>query len=255
VGKNKLAKFAEMVHFPNVFQPAYEELLHKEFQFKNIWTEGFFRNNAPITLELGCGKGEYSVSMAEIFPQRNFIGIDVKGARMFTGAKYALEKKLKNVAFVRTKIENIEFVFGKSEINEIWLTFPDPQMKKERKRLTSTWFLYRYKNILAPGGIIHLKTDSLFLFSYTYALAKLNNFRIPAFTNDLYHSEMLDIENNDPLKIRTYYEKQWIERGIPTKYISFIMNENESLTEPEEEFEKERYRSFGRGGDQIKENE
>jgi tRNA (guanine-N7-)-methyltransferase len=255
VGKNKLAKFAEMEHFPNVFQPPYDDLMHHGFQLKNNWAAGFWGNDAPVTLELGCGKGEYAVSLAEFFPQRNFIGVDVKGARMFTGARYALEKKLTNVAFVRTRIENIDLIFGRNEISEIWLTFPDPQMKKERKRLTSTWFISRFKKILIPNGIVHLKTDSRFLFSYTYALAHLNNFNILAFSNDLHHSELLNGAEEDSLKITTYYEKQWIERGIPIKYLSFMLNENEVLSEPEGEFEKDSYRSFGRMAVERKVNE
>ncbi|HPT31525.1 MAG TPA: tRNA (guanosine(46)-N7)-methyltransferase TrmB, partial [Prolixibacteraceae bacterium] len=143
MGKNKLARFAEMAEFENVFQPDYDTICENGFSLKNRWAADYFRNQAPVTLELGCGKGEYTVGLAELYPDRNFIGIDIKGARIYTGARDALQKNLKNVAFVRTKIENAELHFGPGEIAEIWLTFPDPQMKKERKRLTSSWFLER----------------------------------------------------------------------------------------------------------------
>lgn len=236
-----------MEHYPNVFQPSYNELLINGFHLKGNWAARHFGNNAPITLELGCGKGEYTVSLAEMYPVKNFIGIDIKGARMFTGAKYALGKKMKNVAFVRTRIENIGILFGNREISEIWLTFPDPQMKKERKRLTSTWFLYHYKNLLKPEGIIHLKTDSRFLFSYTCALVHLNKFKIMAMADDINHPEQAAGLSDEVLKLQTYYEKQWTERGIPVKYLSFMLNDNESLSEPAGEFEKDSYRSFGRG--------
>jgi tRNA (guanine-N7-)-methyltransferase len=166
---------------------------------------------------------------------------------MFIGARYALENNLKNVAFVRTRIENIESLFGNFEISEIWLTFPDPQMNKERKRLTSTGFLYRYRNLLKPDGIIHLKTDSEFLFSYTCALVHLNHFKIMAMADDLYHPEHTTRLSYEVLKLQTYYEKQWTQRGIPIKYLSFRLNDNEYFSEPDERFEKDSYRSFGRG--------
>jgi tRNA (guanine-N7-)-methyltransferase len=244
VGKNKLAKFAEMAHFENVFQPNYDELSRVGFPLKNRWAAGFFGNSAPIILELGCGKGEYTVNLAEKFPDINFIGVDIKGARMFTGARQAIRSGLKNVAFVRTKIENADLLFGPGEIVEIWLTFPDPQMKNTRKRLTSSWFINRYQMFLVKEGIIHLKTDSAFQYNYTLALALLNHFKILGNTPDLYHSAWL----NDILSIPTYYEKQWLERGMIIKYLAFIPGENPILEEPEEDFEKDDYRSFGRKG-------
>jgi tRNA (guanine-N7-)-methyltransferase len=244
VGKNKLAKFAEMAHFENVFQPNYDELRREGFPLKNRWSAGYFGNNAPLILELGCGKGEYTINLAERFPDKNFIGVDIKGARMFTGARHAIRSGLKNVVFVRTKIENADLLFGPGEIAEIWLTFPDPQMKRARKRLTSSWFINRYQKFLDKEGIIHLKTDSGFQYNYTLAMALLNHFKILGKTPDLYHSVLL----NDILSIPTYYEKQWLERGITIKYLVFLPGENLNLKEPEEEIEKDDYRSFGRIG-------
>lgn len=242
MGKNKLAKFAELAHFENVFQPNYDELLNDGFPLKNRWAPGYFGNNAPVILELGCGKGEYTIALAERFPAKNFIGVDIKGARIFTGARQAIRKDLHNVAFVRTKIENTGLLFGPGEIAEIWLTFPDPQMKSARKRLTSSWFINRYQNILVKDGILHLKTDSGFQYNYTLALALLNRFKILGNTPDLYHSAIL----NDILSIPTFYEKQWLERGMPIKYLAFLPGENTCIKEPDEEIEKDNYRSFGR---------
>jgi tRNA (guanine-N7-)-methyltransferase len=242
VGKNKLAKFVEIKHFENVFQPTFEELQQNGFRFKGKWASLYFGNNSPLIVEMGCGKGEYTVKMAGKFPEKNFIGLDIKGARMFTGAKKALGDGLKNVAFIRTKIENCEWLFGPGEIAEIWLTFPDPQMKKVKKRLTSTFFLRRYQKFLSREGIIHLKTDSAFLYNYTLTLASLNQFKILGHTDNLYASELL----NDVSGILTFYEKQWLDKNIPIKYLAFVPEEKESLSEPVEDFEKDSYRSFGR---------
>ena len=167
MGKGKLAKFAEMETFNNVFQYPYSVIDNVPFEMKGKWREEFFKNDNPIVLELGCGKGEYAVGMARMFPNINFIGVDIKGARMWTGAKAAIEEGLSNVAFLRTNIEIIDRFFADGEVQEIWLTFSDPQMKNERKRLTSTYFMERYRRFLVDGGLIHLKTDSNFLFTYT----------------------------------------------------------------------------------------
>ncbi|HNX78326.1 MAG TPA: tRNA (guanosine(46)-N7)-methyltransferase TrmB [Prolixibacteraceae bacterium] len=242
MGKNKLARFAEMAEFENVFQPDYDAIRENGFSLKNRWAEHYFRNQAPITLELGCGKGEYTVGLAERYPDRNFIGIDIKGARIYTGARDALQKNLKNVAFVRTKIENAELLFGPGEIAEIWLTFPDPQMKKERKRLTSSWFLERYRKFLSENAVIRLKTDSGFQYSYTRALAQQNNFRIINDCADLYATPLPD----DLPAITTFYEKQWRERGMSIKYLAFSPGKEGIILEPEGEFEKDNYRSYGR---------
>ena len=163
MGKNKLKKFADMDRLPHVFQLSYNEIMNGEkFAMKGRWHSDFFKNNNPIVLELGCGKGEYAVGLAEQFPDKNFIGIDIKGARMWSGATESLEKGLNNVAFVRTGINAIEHFFAENEVSEIWITFADPQMKKQNKRLTSTYFMSLYRKVLIPNGLVHLKSDSNF---------------------------------------------------------------------------------------------
>ena len=246
MGKNKLAKFSEMERFENVIQVPFKKLQQENFYLKEKWATQFFENGNPIILELGCGKGEYTIELAEKNPGKNFIGVDIKGARMYIGAKQALDKNLKNVAFLRTNIEIINRFFGAEEISEIWLTFPDPQMKKTKKRLTSTFFLNLYKQFLKTDGIVHLKTDSNFQFTYTSALVHLNRFEIQAESNNLYESEILD----ETLQIKTFYEKQWLSRGINIKYIAFKLNEGE-FTEPDIEIEHDEYRSFGRSAKDI----
>jgi tRNA (guanine-N7-)-methyltransferase len=182
------------------------------------------------------------VGLAELFPEKNFIGVDIKGARMWTGAKASLEAGMKNVAFLRTSIELIAHFFAPGEVAEIWLTFPDPQMKKVNKRLTSTRFMKLYREILSEEGIIHLKTDSNFMYTYTLEMAKANNFPILFNNNDLYHSGLVD----DILSIKTYYEQQWIERGLNIKYIKFVDEGRDTLVEPDVEIEYDPYRSFNR---------
>lgn len=241
MGKNKLAKFEEMKGFRNVVQAPFNVLRNSDFHLKGKWSELFFKNENPIVLELGCGKGEYSVELAEKNPRKNYLGIDIKGARIWKGAKTALAKNLQNVGFLRTNIEIVSQFFAPGEVDEIWLTFPDPQMKKTSKRLTSTFFLKRYKQFLKKEGIIHLKTDSNFQYSYTSALVHLNNFEIIAETDNLYESAILD----DTLRIKTFYEKQWLSRGITIKYLAFRLNDAD-WQEPEYDFEKDEYRSFGR---------
>lgn len=246
MSKNKLAKFSEMNEFEHVIQVPYRKLEQHDFDLKGKWAKEFFQNNNPVILELGCGKGEYSIQLAEKYPEKNYIGVDIKGARMYSGAKQAVLKGLKNVAFLRTNIEIIDRFFGWNEIAEIWLTFPDPQMKKTRKRLTSSYFLERYRNFLKPNGIVHLKTDSNFQFTYTCALVHLNKFEVVSETDNLYASKIL----NETLEIKTFYEKQWLARGITIKYIAFKLNENE-IKEPEIEIERDKYRSFGRSAKDI----
>jgi len=243
VAKNKLKKFREMEQFEHVFQCSYAEMLERpQFELKGCWSEKFFGNSYPIVLELGCGKGEYTVELAKKYPEKNFIGVDIKGARMWTGAKVAFEENLTNVAFLRTGISFLDYFFGTNEVDEIWITFPDPQMKKVNKRLTSTTFLAIYRSILSSQGIIHLKTDSLFLFTYTSELIKLNNLPVLAQTDDLYASEIRDFE----LSIKTYYERQWLARGITIKYIAFKLPKETILEEPNIEIPFDEYRSFGR---------
>jgi len=246
VGKNKRAKFEEMEGFEHVVQEPYHSIKDSDYKLKGKWANTFFENQNPIILELGCGKGEYTVELAEKFPEVNFLGVDIKGARIWKAAKSALKKNLKNVGFLRTNIEIIHQFFDVDEVSEIWLTFPDPQMKKTRKRLTSTTFLNKYKLFLKRDGIIHLKTDSNFQFNYTQELVRLNEFEILAETDNLYESELL----NDTLNIKTFYEKQWLARGITIKYISFRLNGN-NFIEPEIEIRKDEYRSFGRSAKNI----
>ena len=242
MGKGKLAKFADMRTFPNVFEPEISFKDNVPYEKKGCWNSSFFHNDNPIILELGCGRGEYTVGLAQLYPEMNFIGIDIKGARMWTGAKQSLELGLKNVAFLRTEIELIDRCFAPGEISGIWLTFPDPQMKKVTKRLTSSWFLERYRNILKDGGEINLKTDSNFLYTYTTLLADRNSLRSGIRINDLYASEI-----NDPvLNIQTYYEQQWRERGKTIKYIRFNLPSEGKLEEPDVEIELDDYRSYGR---------
>lgn len=241
VSKNKLKKFEELSGFDHVVQAPFKSLQFNDFHLKENWNRDFFGNENPIVLELGCGKGEYTVALAECHPGQNFIGVDIKGARMWKGAKKSHEAGLKNVGFLRTNIEIIDRFFGPGEIDEIWLTFPDPQMKKSRKRLTSTFFLEKYRQFLKPDGIIHLKTDSRFQYAYTRALVQVNGLEVIADTDDLYGSEIL----NDTLRIKTFYEKQWLSREKTIKYLAFRLNQSE-WKEPEGTIEKDDYRSFGR---------
>ncbi len=246
MGKGKLAKFAEMETFENVFQYPFSVIDNVPFEMKGHWREQYFHNDNPIVLELGCGKGEYTVELASLYPDMNFIGVDIKGARMWTGAKKALEEGRKNVAFLRTSIEIIDRFFDKDEVQEIWLTFSDPQMKNPHKRLTSTFFMNRYRHFMEDGGIVHLKTDSNFLFTYTSYMVKENNFPVLFQTEDLYHTEGIDDETRKILSIQTYYEKMWIERGLNIKYMKFRLPQQEELKEPEVEIELDDYRSYHR---------
>lgn len=243
MGKNKLSKFADLETYPHVFQYSSAELRGGlAFELNSKWGEKFFENRNPIVLELGCGKGEYTIELAKLFPEKNFIGVDIKGARIWTGAKEAYEKGMKNVAFIRTDIEMINYFFGEDEVNEIWLTFPDPQMKKTTKRLTATNFMRLYQQFVKSDGIIHLKTDSNFMFTYTTEMVKLNNYPVLVETNDLYNSDLVD----PILNIKTYYEQQWLGRGITIKYIQFLLEKRTDFIEPDIEIEKDTYRSFGR---------
>lgn len=247
MGKNKLAKFANMEEYPHVFQYPYSVLKEQGFDMKGKWNEKFFKNNNPIVLELGCGKGEYTVGLGKLFPNKNFIGVDIKGARMWTGAKQSFEDEMSNVAFLRTHIEMINQFFASEEVSEIWITFPDPQMNKVNKRMTSTRFMKLYREILIPNGIVHLKSDSNFMFTYTCAMVEENKLPVLYKTDDLYHSDLVD----DILKIQTYYEQQWLARGLNIKYIKFECQDRETWIEPDIEIEKDSYRSFGRNNSQI----
>ncbi len=246
MGKGKLAKFADMERYENVFQYPYSVVDDVPFDMKGHWRDEYFHNDNPIVLELGCGKGEYTVELAQLYPDVNFIGVDIKGARMWTGATQALSLNLKNVAFLRTNIEIIDRFFAPDEVQEIWLTFSDPQMKNPRKRLTSTFFMERYRRFLVDNGIIHLKTDSNFLFTYTSYMVDRNCLPLLFRTTDLYHHEGIDEETKKILSIQTYYESMWIERGLNIKYQKFLLPKATTLSEPEVEIELDDYRSYHR---------
>jgi tRNA (guanine-N7-)-methyltransferase len=243
MAKNKLRKFEEMLGFPNVFQYPFSVLEEKGFDMKGRWGAEYFHNDNPIVLELGCGKGEYTTGLAGLFPDKNFIGVDVKGARIWSGARQAIQQQLTNAAFLRTHIELLAHFFSKGEVAEIWLTFPDPQMNKVNKRMTSSRFLPLYNSILADKGIVHLKTDSLFLYTYTRELLKINNLPILTDTDDLYGNSAA---GDAILSIKTFYEQQWLSRGIAIKYLRFVCEPREKYLEPQIEIEKDSYRSFGR---------
>ena len=202
--------------------------------------------SSTFTMTTGCGKGEYTVELAKLYPNRNFIGVDIKGARMWTGATQALREGLKNVAFLRTNIEIIERFFAEDEVQEIWLTFSDPQMKNPRKRLTSTYFMNRYRHFLIDGGIIHLKTDSNFLFTYTTYMVEHNHLPVIERTEDLYHNSQLSTLNSPLLNIQTYYESMWIARGLNIKYMKWQLPRQGELSEPDVEIELDDYRSYHR---------
>lgn len=246
MGKGKLQKFAEMETFSNVFQYPFSVIENVPFEMKGHWREQYFHNDNPIVLELGCGKGEYTVELARLYPQLNFIGVDIKGARMHKGAKEALTAGLSNVAFLRTNIEIIDRFFAKDEVQEIWLTFSDPQMKNPRKRLTSTYFMNRYRHFLVDGGLIHLKTDSNFLFTYTTYMVEANRLPLLFRTEDLYHTDGIDEETRKILSIQTFYEAQWIARGLNIRYMKFHLPQQGELVEPDVEIPLDDYRSFHR---------
>ena len=221
--KNKLKRFHENVLFSNVFQPERETLEKDQFSLKGQWRASYFKNNNPIVLELGCGKGEYSVHLASAEPQKNFIGIDIKGARFWRGAKSALEENRQNVCFVRAQIELIETIFGPQEVDEIWITFPDPQIKFKRTkhRLTQPAFLSRYKHIIKPKGYIHLKTDSEFLYGYTLGLIESGWGKLDYAHHDIYHNVHAPEEAT---AVQTFYEKKFLDENKPITYIKFQLS-------------------------------
>jgi len=225
-----------MEQFDRVFQPPFEEFFNKDFRLKGLWVKEVFGNGNPLILELGCGKGEYTVGLAEHYPDRNFIGVDIKGARMWKGAKFAHENKMLNTAFLRTRIEMINSFFAEGEVDELWITFPDPQQKERRskKRLTGSLFINNYRHFLKDNGIVHLKTDSLFLYTYTRELAISNKLEIISDFPDLYASGA----TSEILSIRTHYEKLFMAEGVPIKYLSFRLPSKQEIVEPE--YEKER---------------
>ncbi|MDT0558617.1 tRNA (guanosine(46)-N7)-methyltransferase TrmB [Ichthyenterobacterium sp. W332] len=218
--KNKLKRFKENETFSNVFQPKRKELIENNLKLKGQWRTNFFKNDNPIVLELGCGKGEYSVGLAKRYPNHNFIGIDIKGARFWRGAKTALEEQITNVAFIRMQIELVEYAFAKNEVDEIWITFPDPQIKYKRTkhRMTNTNFLKRYKSILKPDGIMHLKTDSEFMHGYTLGLLHGEGHEVLYSNHNIYKQEG---SPEEVTAIQTFYESQYLEQNKPITYIRF----------------------------------
>lgn len=219
--KNKLKRFRENDNFTNVIQPTREEAVTDGLNLKGNWNKSFFKNDNPIVLELGCGKGEYSVNLAKMYPNKNFIGVDIKGARFWRGAKTALEENLTNVGFLRTQIELIANLFAENEVDEIWITFPDPQIKYKRTkhRLTNEEFLEKYKSILKKDGVMHLKTDSEFMHGYTLGLLQGLRVEIEFAHHDVYG--IGDEAPNEVVTIQTYYESQYLEIGKKITYIRF----------------------------------
>ncbi len=219
--KNKLKRFKENLTFKNVIQPSREALVDNNFEYKGKWSDLFFKNNNPIIIELGCGKGEYSTELAKLNPEKNFIGIDIKGARFWRGAKTAVDEGLNNIAFVRSQIELIDKIFSMGEVSEIWITFPDPQIKfkREKHRLINLKFINLYKNILVPNGIINLKTDSEFLHGYMLGLIKSTNFLELIYANhNIYNNSGAP---DDVLSIQTFYELKFLKQKKPITFINF----------------------------------
>ncbi len=218
--KNKLKRFKENETFSNVIQPTREDVLNNSLDLKGNWKQNFFKNDNPIVLELGCGKGEYSVNLAKMFPDKNFLGIDIKGARFWRGAKTALEENIPNVGFMRTQIELVDYLFDENEIDEIWITFPDPQIKYKRTkhRMTNPDFLEKYKKILKPDGVVHLKTDSEYMHGYTLGLLQGMGLEIEYAHHDVYGTTNAPKEVTD---IQTYYESQYLAVNKKITYLRF----------------------------------
>ena len=244
MGKGKLAKFAEMAANPLVIECPFAVMQQGDFPLRGKWHSDFFHNDNPIVLELGCGRGEYTVGLGRLCPSKNFIGVDIKGARMWTGAQDALQHGMKNVAFLRTHIEFIQQFFAPGEVSEIWLTFSDPQMKKATKRLSSTFFLQRYRQFMQEGGLIHLKTDSNFLFTYTEEMLKANHLPTEVCTRQLYQEE--GEQTGEARSLQTYYESMWRARGSDIKYLRFRLPLEGTLVEPDVEIPLDEYRSYSR---------
>ena len=223
MGKNKLSRFAENATFAHVVQPTFRELQAAVLPYRGKWNSAFFKREAPLVLELGCGGGEYTVGLARLQPEKNYIGVDIKGARIWRGAKTAREEGLANVGFLRTHVDHSLRCFGQHEVSEIWLTFSDPQIGKARKRLTSPLFLARYKEILKPGGIIHLKTDSPLLYEYTLEQIAEHKLRTEESSANVYSELVHRVSPQEQavLNIRTFYESMWLEEGRTIHYVRF----------------------------------
>ena len=241
MSKGKLAKFADMASYPHVFEYPYSAVDNVPFEMKGKWNESFFGNDRPIVLELGCGRGEYTVGLGRLFPDKNFIGMDIKGARLWRGAKSATESGMDNAAFLRTRIEFIEWLFAPGEVSEIWITFADPQIRRDNKRLTAPVFLERYQKFLVSGGVIHLKTDSPYLHEYTCALAEKNNLEVLKMVKDVYGSinnGSISGEIAELLSVKTHYEEQFISQGHPITYLSFRLPSDKKIVAPEWDHDK-----------------
>jgi len=271
MGKDKLRKFRENETFSCLLQPSADEVLAgvkgdecagenrnvrdsdvpvrdgtlKSHPIKGHWASDFFCNSNPVVVELGCGKGEYAIDLALRNPAINYIGVDIKGARLWKGAKFVEEHRVPSVAFLRTRIEFIEALFGKDEISEVWITFADPQIGREKKRLTSPLFLERYRNFLKPGGIVHLKTDSRYLHEYSRAIAEQNGLKILACATDIYgadrqrllESPLASVSGADAVKalfeVQTFYEKQYLAKGIDITYLAFTIDHEGAYLSPD----------------------
>ncbi len=285
MGHDKLRKFAENETFACLLQPSAQELLAdgyfhlRDHAVKGCWAQRF-GNGRPLVLELGCGKGEYTIALAERDPERNYIGVDIKGARLWKGAKYATEHRLPNVAFLRTRVEFITAFFAPGEVSEVWLTFSDPQYRSENSRLCSPLFLERYRSFLVPGGVVHLKTDSRFLHEYALAVCRANGLRILACTSDLYGKACPAVapENTatlGPLRggtaseaqrwgpkdvfrgelpgglpsevtaVQTFYEQLFLQQGYPITYLSFVIDHDGPYVSPRdpEDFDAKAWRA------------
>ena len=259
MGHGKLKKFAENESFRCLLQPSASDVLADGFfnlrdhEVKGHWNDTMFDAPRPIVLELGCGKGEYTIDLAQRNPSCNYIGVDIKGARLWKGAKYATEHHLGNVAFLRTRIEFISAFFASGEVSEIWLTFSDPQFRSENSRLTSPLFLERYRSFLKPGGMVHLKTDSMFLHKYSRAVAEANGLRVLACTEDLYGTPR-DVLAMPPVagalpaetvgalyEVQTFYEKMFLEQGYKITYLSFVIDHDGPYAHPD--FDEDYWRS------------
>lgn len=229
MSKNKLQKFEETLAFKRVYQPDFDEVHKKDFFLKGKWSIEVFNNNHPLVLELGCGKGEYTTGLAQHFPEKNFIGVDIKGARIWRGAKTSNDENIENSGFLRTRIEIIDSFFAEDEVEEIWLTFPDPQIKKRRmkKRLSGPRFLLQYQKFLKSDGIVHLKTDSSILYQYTLDLVNHNKLELIFSTDNLYESGL----NEEILQIQTFYEKQYLAQGLKINYLKFRLPKNITIEE------------------------
>jgi tRNA (guanine-N7-)-methyltransferase len=234
LGKKKLARFRELSTFDRVIQPPFEEVFRSDYRLKGRWCRELFQNDHPLVLELGCGKGEYTVGLARRTPRSNFMGLDIKGARIWTGARTAREEGLDNVAFLRTRIDFITSFFARDEVDELWITFPDPQekLRRRKKRLSGANFLNKYRMFLKDGGLVHLKTDNRALYEDTLALIRYNKLQVVRHSKNLYREGWTD----ETVSIQTYYEKGFLAEGLPINYLCFrLPAQQEIIALPDED--------------------